>query len=168
LTITYTEIENRIIQWIKRTLIICNISAAVIKANQNGPRPSLPYINMNVTTITKVGQAETPTSTDEFGVGDIKYNEDSSVSLQGFGKGSNDILQALKNSLQKEDTRQYLNSCGLVIRDDSSITDISLLIDATIEKRYLLEIMFGWGQSDTDTVGFIENVVIDENYLPPQ
>ncbi len=161
---TYTEVENGIYDWASSI-----IAVSVIFADDNGPRPSLPYITINVTTTVKVGQANKEFPIPDTGIQKIRYNEDVSLSLNGYGVGANDQLQLLKDSLQKESVRDTLRVDGLVIRDDSTgITDISTLIDETIEKRWLFEIFMGFGQEITEDTSYIEDVDMTENYIPPR
>ena len=169
---TYTEIENAVYDWVTS---IVDTSVVVIFENENGPRPSLPYISLNLFAYAKVGESGKFGDIGTDGIKTIRYDEDFTASIQGYGVGSNDLLQQLKNSLQIGSVLSALNQSGLVIREDNNpITNIAIPIDGlSIEKRYIYDVFFGTAQCVEEYVGFIEDVEInegrtrDEIYLPP-
>lgn len=143
-------------------------SNRIIHADPNNPRPNLPYITIRISSAVIVGQPFTPIKADGTGVGKIKYDEDFTVALNSFGRNSDTYLQEIKHYLNTSAGRDKLTSLCLSIRNENGpITDISLLIDETIEKRYLYEIFLGYAQTYDDDVGFIEDVEITDTINQP-
>ena len=69
-----------------------DMSGHIIFANENAPRPNLPYFTINITAMTKIGQVNR-LETDDTGLQRSKYDEDISISIQCFGRTSADLLQ---------------------------------------------------------------------------
>ncbi|MFX0205151.1 MAG: LIC_12616 family protein [Candidatus Hodarchaeota archaeon] len=166
MTYTYKQLREKVRSWIISVLPEDNEITRVIFANKNYTRPALPYISVNMTSISKVGQAYVPYDT-AAGVRNVTYHEDFTVSIQSYGAETDVYLQTLKDSLQLEETRQYVRSLGLAIRNDNDIRNISIQIDSEIEERYLYEVFMGVAQDTQEDVGYIEDVEITENYSPP-
>lgn len=157
----YSEVENKIRDWI--VLVLSSIQ--VIFANENAPRPSLPYITILVAPFIKIGQANMIDETQ--GDRTVKYDEDFNVSIQYFGDDWRDVLQQLKDSLQLEQYKDYFTAEDIAIRDDTPISDISLQLDNTIEKRGLFELVCGFARHLTENVNYVSTVNISETYLNP-
>lgn len=154
----YSELETELYNWASN-----NTSVLVIFADGNGTRPDENYISLKIMTISKIGQKD-ELSTDINGDRKIKYDEDFTLNIEGYGIGVNDNIQELKDSLQKETVIQALVQAGIAVRNDSDITDISELLDETIEKRYLYEVMMGFSHEIDENVGVIENVEWTPSY----
>ena len=160
---TYTEVEDAVYAWVSSIID----SNTVIFFNEDGPRPTLPYITINLFAFTKVGYAYHQFPIPDTGIKKIKYDEPFTVSLQGYGKNSQNLLQELKDSLQKDVVINALDSNGLAVLDENfPVNDISGLIDSTIEKRYSYDILMGFAQELSEEVGYIEDVDITKVYLP--
>ena len=163
----FSEIKAIIREWIFIAIPKMNdYPDQVIFANENGPRPNLPYFTINITASSKIGHVNR-IETDAVGIQRSKIDNDISVSIQCFGKQSADLLVLLRNSLQKESVLLFFDENRLVIRDDTQITNIALQVDKTIEKRYLYELMIGSSEELFDDVGFIESVTFDPTYIGP-
>lgn len=149
---TYSQLETELYNWASN-----NTSVLVIWADENGARPDENYITLKVMTFSKIGQKD-ELPTDNSGDRKVKYDEDFTVNIEGYGIGVQDNIQELKDSLQLESVLQSLVQAGIAVRADSDITDISVLLDETIEKRYLYEIMMGFSHEIQENVGVIESV----------
>ncbi len=147
----YSDVEKAVYNWVSD-----NVSVPVIFFDENGVRPNLPYVTINITSYNMIGQRylESP---DNNGDRNIKYTEDFTVAINSFGRGSQDELQKLKDSLQKEIVLQSLKDACIAVRNESTITDISVLVDSTIEKRFFYEIFLSFGKSIEENVGYIED-----------
>jgi len=153
----YSELREIIYNWIYN-----NTSLTIIWDNENGPRPNKAYISLRITTISKVGQSNYQPP-DNNGDRLIVYNEDFTLSIFSYGKSTDDNLQILKDSLQKELVIQYMRDNGIAIRNENDITDISTLIDSTREERFLYEVFFGMGHCIKENVGVIEDTEFSFN-----
>lgn len=164
---TYSNLEEIIRNWILIAIPkLQELPNQVIMANENAPRPSLPYFTINLTSMTKIGQSNI-LETDDAGIQRIKYDEDVNVSIQCYGKQSKDLLQRLKDSLQKTSIIKYFDDNCVAVRDDSPISNTAILVDSTIEKRFLFELMVGFAREIEDNVGFVNSVTYDETYIRP-
>lgn len=149
---TYSQLETELYNWAS-----INTTVPVIFADENGTRPDGNYITLKVMTFSKIGQKD-ELPADNNGDRSVKYDEDFTLNIEGYGRGVQDNIQELKDSLQRESGLQALYQVGIAVRADSDITDVSALLDETIEKRYLYEIMMGFSRKIQENVGVIENV----------
>lgn len=160
---TYYELEINIYKWLE---LVLPIGTSIIQANENGPRPSLPYVMFDITSITKIGQSYRESEIGTDGIQTIRYDEDFTLEIQAFGGNAHLLLQELKDSLQRESIIQYLDNClGIAVRTDNTINNIALLIDNTIEKRWMYEVFMGFAHTTTDYTNYIEDVEIEKTYL---
>lgn len=153
---TYTQIKRDIATYISN-----NVGGIpVYLSYQNAPLAQKPYITVNITAYTKVG-TELQLDTDGAGDQPRSYNEDISVSIQSYGEDSENYLQMLKDSFSTEAGRLELENLNLVIRDDiTGIRDIAILVDNTMEPRFLYEVIIGTNQEIVDPVGYINTVEV--------
>lgn len=147
----YSELKEKIYDWVS-----ANTSLLIIWENQNGPRPDENYISLKINVYSKIGQTNY-LDPDNNGDRIVKYDEDFTLSIKSYGADTEDYLQVLKDSLQKESVIQGLIAEGIAIRNENEITDISILIDRTREERFLYEIFMGFAHDFTENVGVIED-----------
>lgn len=153
---TYTQIDAAIYNYVS-----ANVGGiTVIWSDENRPRPGLPYITLSVINYGKIGMVDQGT-TDGSGNQDRCYNEDVSLSVQGYGRGSKDNLQTLKDSFSTETGRLALEAQDLSLRDDESIRSVGVPIDENMEPRWLYEITMGVAQLQTENVSYIETTTIE-------
>lgn len=169
---TLTEIEDAIYEWI--TALI-DPTVPVIFTNENGVRPPLPYLTIEVFGNNKIGQAYRSSTVQTDGIQEVNFDEDFTVSIQAYGYGSMKYLKELRDLLELESVILTLNELGLAIREENNpINDISISMDGlSIEKRYNYDVLFGTKQNLCEYVGYFEDVEInegksdDEVFLPP-
>jgi len=155
---TFSQLEAALYQWAST-----NSAIQVIFADENGIRPIDKYITIKIIISTPIGHPHIG-NTDDNGDREILQNENFTVELNSYYRGSNDDLQVLKDSLKKDAVMQSLADDGIVIRDENgSITDLSVLLDdITIEKRYLYEIRFSFCKTVSENVSYIGTVDIQQ------
>lgn len=130
----------------------------VVFANQNAPRPALPYVTIHVTAMPEKEHASVGPP-DENGDAEIVNDLAPTVSLQAFGDGARDIMSGLRRSLDKVTVLQSLRAAGLpFIRDLSGVTDLSETVGTKFEDRAGLDLEFRAAGVVTDAVGAIESV----------
>lgn len=147
----YSELKEIIYNWVSD-----NTSLIIIRENENAPRPDENYISLKISPFLKIGQSNY-LSPDDNGDRVIKYDEDFTVSIKSYGAGTEDNLQALKDSLQKETVYQKLYNDNIAVRNENEITDITVLIDQTREERFLYEVFMGMAHDIAENVGVIED-----------
>jgi len=159
---TYSELETYLY-----TLISGNTSLLVIFSDENGVRPDVNYITLKITSYNKKGQKDYTIPDEITGIREVAIHEDFIISLISYGKGTQDNLQLLKIAFEKESIMESMRTNKIVIREDSDIKDISIVIDEVIEKRFLYEITMGFAHSFTEEVGIIETLNYTPTYNPP-
>jgi hypothetical protein len=147
----YSELREKIYNWVSS-----NTTLLVIWEEQNAPRPDEAYIGIKINIFSKVGQANALAPD---GAGDriVKYDEDFTLSIKSYGEGTDDDLQQLKDSLQKDSVQQQLIVDGIAVRFDNEVRDISTLIDQTRETRFIYEVFMSFAHDFTENVGLIED-----------
>jgi hypothetical protein len=160
---TYATLRGYIWSWANANI---GSGCPIIWANENGTRPALPYVTLQVRTVRKPGMPYSSKAS-ATGVQTVSYIEDIDVSIQSYGDASDDFLLNLKNSLQKDTVLQALYANKVGLRNIGDITEIPIILDETAENRYLFEVSFTIGQEITDTVGFISTVEIEDTIEQP-
>lgn len=113
-------------------------NAQVIKADQPGARPPLPYLTVKVGSPVHQGQ---PGRQDKYtsGVNLTRYHSTyalSEVSIQGFGAGSLEWLEQARMALGTYEAQALTDSLGVSFQDYTEIIDVSALLDTSIEPHY--------------------------------
>jgi hypothetical protein len=132
-----------------------------------GPRPITAYVQLNIPMDNDVGIPQESLINVETEEMTISNDADLLLSIQGFYDGSNEYLHELKESLGKHTVLDFLDTKGFVVRKVGKITTFHEILDEVTEKRWLLEVTFGYAWSTTDKPGYITNVEYDGEYLPP-
>jgi len=159
---TYSELEIYLYN-----LISANTSLLVIFSDENGVRPNVNYITLKITSFNKIGQKDYSIPDEITGIRESFIHEDFVMSLISYGKGTQDNLQNLKITFEKESIQETMRENNVIVRDTSLITDISTVIDEIIEKRFLFEITMGFAYNFTENVGIIETIEYTPTYNTP-
>lgn len=129
----------------------------VLPADDNGPRRDLPYITMRLASQdNRVYWPELAQSVDT-GTGEILENvrEEFRTTLQldAYGTGSDDLLRLCAKSLRLTSTRTQLYALRLALRPIGPINDLSATVDTEIEKRFTrdFDLTYGSQYSETQT-----------------
>lgn len=135
----------------------------VIWANQNAPRPPLPYIALHILSHT-TPQWDWITSPDADGVATIQGWRMANLEMQHFGPGGNATLGELVQRLRAPSNLDLAAASGLAIATVGPVQDIPVMRDSgsqdvEYEPRSIAEIGINWVQTITDTVGVIERVI---------
>lgn len=162
-------------------------TGTIIWSDENGTRPSLPYLTLLVSPGIKQGNPyyypgeslyvlNNLTTTDGDNIillsGDnltinelepviqqsYTYHVDYQVSVQGYGRGSIDLLEDIQEGLHAQSTIETNQVLGIGLRDDAEILDVSTLVGNTREKRYSLTLLFGTIRKVDKQLSYIEKV----------
>lgn len=128
----------------------------IIYANQNAPRPALPYMTMYLNNYRTRGRDQGLAVVD--GKRQMLGHREFVVSLQSFGKGAFDSLARLGQLLEADTALEALNSTGIVVYEHSSVNDVSIFLEAGSEERASLELSCRAAVTYIDDVGTIETV----------
>jgi hypothetical protein len=113
----------------------------VIKADQDGPRPAVPYVTVKVTTLSVVGVDERLTY-DNAGQGTVKVRgiRRAVVQCTAYGTEAAEWLSYALLVSGIDAAMDQLSAAGISIDEGSTMTDLSALMDTAIENRTLQEL----------------------------
>lgn len=154
---TITQLRAAVWQWLSDTL---GGGVTVIYMDQTAPQPPKPYAAIRLLTVTKLGlQDELLQTISGGGMQTIKQQRTAAFMMQFFGAGSLQRAEDARASLQKPSVLEDLfYSKGLAVLNDPQVTNITALLETEFEDRAQLDVLFGYGSTDTDDVGLIETV----------
>jgi len=118
-------------------------NSQVIPADDKGPRPATPYLTVKVM-VHDIPIGQDVVFSDLSGRGDPQWKQtgqrSGTVSMQGFGAGSDDWLGNLMMSYLLPGAVDILDAAEIDLHPmPGGVTDLSTLLDTAIEERYLLE-----------------------------
>lgn len=135
-----------------------NAGITVVEANQNAPRPALPYITLYVTS-TPLNEHANQSAPNSAGTASIENEAAVMASVQCFGENSKSIMDGLRLSLEKVTVRQALRAAGLpYIRTLNGVNDLTEVVGTKYEPRAGMDLEFRAVMAVTDSVGVIESV----------
>lgn len=163
MSIPIARIRLGIYNWIKDELKDTAIGPEkVIWANQEGPRPSRPYVLMDLVTGPVQNQRDEKRAVSP-GVVDVTGHRTVTVSVDAFGQESDELSMQLHSSLEKETIQGQLYTYGISVVRQESVEEKSLRLETKFEKRYGFDVIFNCVSSVRDEPGFIEKVEVSGN-----
>lgn len=137
----------------------------VIWADQNSPRPALPYWTLRIIAIPTLGQAEYSQGVTNDGDQTIRRVTQATLAVQRYGTDSEIKCHALKSDMDKMSVREAWSLRDISCYDSGPVTNISTLLDQSkIEPRASVDLFLRFGSRVLDRVGIIETVAIDGEY----
>ena len=152
------------------TLIKAQIgSETLIFADQNAPRPALPYWAMRLASIRKIGS-------EYYSQGvNISYQQtvlgvrEATLQLQRVGADSDIKMIDLRDNLAKTTANEAWQVQKIAIANMGEIAAVPYLLDGdAFEPRAAMDIIIRFGASLLDTTGGIDQVSIDAEYVTNQ
>lgn len=130
----------------------------LIWANQDGPRPALPYATVLLTASNAIGYA-TVRGVDDNGVQQLSGQREDSVTVDFFGPGAYDAAARLRDALATTAIRYPLNRAGMALFGSPDTTDITQLL-GNVEHEERAQLLFGvrYASRVDDNVGLIETI----------
>lgn len=162
--INFDAIESKIWEWADTYSPV-----EVIRSDDNGPKPSTPYLAIRSQTLVGPGH-EYISPPDSSGFAVISGNRDLTVQVQAYGNNSMGLIENLWATRLMPDSQTLLQEESLSLIDKLSLLNITGLNDTLMEERASGDFLFRFGsQTDrTDTeVGLIETVEVDGTYINP-
>ncbi len=140
-----------------RALVAKATPLQVIFANQNGPRPSLPYITLRVDAAPRAPLLEADLTED--GRQTYAAHRDSTVELQCFGEGSTDALDDLSQRLKGPSMAAAAYAANLAVYATDAVQNVPVLRDGgRYEPRAVLDIGVRYTKQHDEDVGLITTV----------
>lgn len=138
------------------------IGGTVIWADQNSPRPPLPYSVMKINSIRFVNQ-DHYSNPDVNGIQTVKGDREFTLNVQRFGQSDvTSFLNSVVDKLRITTNIDKFMAKKLTAFNTEAVSDISALLDKTaIEKRATVDIFMRYKSSLTDNVGLIETVNVE-------
>jgi hypothetical protein len=136
----------------------------VVFANENGPRPPKPYIQLRVQAAQQFPLHRG--AVDDAGEQPVTAHRDASVELQCFGQGAYDALDTLAQRLRMDDALAEAEALDLAVFDIGKVSQLPVLRDAsTYEPRGVLELGIRYAVTLVQSVGVIEKLTINSKLV---
>lgn len=132
-----------------------------IRADQNAPQPSTPYISYKIISVESQNLAEA-SQVNANGIKTYTQRYDVEVNLNCYGDGAFNILHNLCSRLELQSVRDVLYCNGLNFGYFLNPTsDITELVQKNFEQRATCDLLFTATGEATDNVGLIETIEIE-------
>jgi hypothetical protein len=136
-------------------------SIPVIFLYQNGPRPTVDYVTINLTSFVQVGEDYSFTPTDDTGIASEAGDREFTVQIQAYGGKNVDpfqILEIIRTSLQKQTVLDTLRVNGICYANHFPINDTTVLVDTLWERRAQMDVLLRIGVTYLDDLGVIDTI----------
>lgn len=122
----------------------------VVPANDSGLRPAFPYVTI------QIGTSQVSVATTEDLDAGLVGHMSATVQLDTYGRGGHQILHAANVQLEAKGVRTWLLENNLSMRFAGGATDLSALVDETIEQRFSQDAQIYYTTLDPVAVAAIE------------
>jgi len=140
----------------------------VIWADQNAPRPALPYWTIKLASRRSIGWDEYGQGTDANGIQTYGGVREETLLIQRIGDGSYDAVSAFRDMLAKRTVQAAWYATGIAIFERGAVLDVPYPLDnAQLEPRATMDLFIRYAVTDTDDVGAIETVTTAAEYETP-
>lgn len=132
---------------------------------QNGPRPTVDYLTINMTSLVQIGEDYIFDPTSDSGISKQAGDREFTIQLQAYGGINVDpfqLLEIIRTSLQKQTVLDTLRVNGICYANHLPINDTSVLIDTLWERRAQMDVLFRIGVVYSDTLGVIDTINMTE------
>ena len=145
---------------ILRTLVKALVDAEeLIFADQNSPRPSLPYWTMRLSVQRKVGTDERGSGVTALGIQTVKGVREGTLQLQRYGADSDLRCADVRDSLSKQTVRDAWRVAKIAAYDVGDVLNVPYKLDnSQLEPGSRVDIFIRFGTSLNDDVSAIETV----------
>lgn len=141
-------------------------SETVVFADQNSPRPALPYWTIKVSVQRGIGVDSYGQGVDVSGNLKVRGVREATVQVQRIGSGAVDSCTELRDNLAKVTERERWQLAKIALYDISDAQDIPFPLDnSQLEPRAVLDLFVRFGTELLDNVGIIETVEVGSEYL---
>lgn len=167
MALDFNQVMLNIYNW-----VVANIPGnyPAIFLYQNGPRPTVDYVTINMTSLVQIGEDYTPDPTDDTGIVGMVGDREMTIQLASYGGKNVDpftVMENLRSSLQKQTVLDSLRVNGIIYANHFPINDISVLIDTLYERRAQMDVLFRIGQYYGDNLGDIDTINMTEEIYDP-
>ncbi len=140
----------------------------VIWADQNAPRPALPYWTLRLSSRRSIGWDDHGQGVNGVGIATVDGIREETLSLQCIGVDALDKACAVRDALAKRTIQAAWYATGLAIFDRGNVLNVPYKLDnEQLEPRGALDLILRYAVTDTDDVGLIETVETSAEYAQP-
>ena len=168
--IVISDIEALLVTWVKTFTGFS--TGKVIIAEDNGPKPDLPYITIRLGPMTPQGHEcrSSPVYTLGTDTNAVKISgvRDLVVNFQGYGDNIYGVLDNLYQYICVENSIDLLATGGLALINQIAINNLTRLNDLEFEQRAQMDLLFRFGtQLENIDVGYIETISVTGEVKTP-
>ncbi len=158
--INITDIEDALYTWVSGVSGITTIFA-----KSNAPRPTVPYVTIDIIQATPLSIAEPMYTLLVDDSIDVDYStvEDVFVSINTFYEDAYQTATKLKDSLARVTVTDALFAAGLGYLRATSVNDMDTEIDSQWERRGQFDCFFSTRSLDEENIETIQKIEITNN-----
>lgn len=139
----------------------------IIYADQNAPRPALPYCTLRQVMNAGSDFAESDL-VDANGFRNVRENQVATVELSFYGNGSVDECERIRRVLALETVADSFNNEKISLIERSEVANASMALDKSqFEERAILEVKCGWRSVEIENTSLIETVQVTGTLSQP-
>lgn len=140
----------------------------VIWADQNAPRPALPYWTLRLSSRRSIGWDDYGQGVDTLGTETIGGVREETLEVQCLGADAFDKVCAVRDALAKRTVQAAWYATGLAIFDRGNVLNVPYKMDnEQLEPRGVMDLILRYAVITTDVVGAIETVNTTGEYAQP-
>lgn len=137
----------------------------LIFADQNAPRPALPYWTLNVSPRKHLGRDGYSQGVTDDGDQEVYGVRESTAQVQRIGKDSDELVEGLRDDLSRVTVQEQWQLEGISCFNTGDVQDVPFPMDNNhLEPRAVLDLFVRYGTKLIDRVGVIEVVDVDATY----
>lgn len=136
----------------------------LIFADQNAPRPVLPFWTLNSSPRRQVGSESYGQGVDDNGDQEVRGEREFTVQLQRIGSGSDDSLQNLRDELRLTTVMETWWKENISLYDTGDVKILGYPMDDHLEPRAILDLFIRYQIKQLDRVGIIDTVDVLGKY----
>ncbi len=141
----------------------------LIIANQNAPRPTLPYWTVRASSQRYIGNPTYGQGVDINGDQKIQGVVEATLQIQRIGDNSDSVCADFRDHLKKTTELDKWRAQQIILFDMGDILDIPFLIDNDyLEPRAAIDLFIRFGRELLDRVGIIDTVNIQSQFVTNQ
>ena len=141
----------------------------VILADQNAPRPVLPYWTIRVGTVRRLGTEHYSQGVDAQAQQTVAGVREATVQVQRYGADSVQKVNDLRDVLQLTTVREAWQLKKLACFNAGDVLNVPFKLDnAQLEPRASVDLFVRFGASLKDSVGVIATVDVNTEYVTNQ
>jgi len=137
----------------------------LIFADQNAPRPAIPYWTLNVSPRKHLGRDAYSQGVDADGDQEVYGVREATAQVQRIGKDADTFVQDLRDELSKITVQERWQIAGVSLFNTGDVQDVPFpMYNNHLEPRAIIDLFVRYGTKLIERVGFIETVVPDATY----